>query len=250
MIKRRIKQIVRFRETLDKFRKPEERTRLLFKLFTEMYSGISFRGQLDQDLIAYLYFKGKTDGFYLDIGAHDGISINNTFVFEQLGWRGVCIEPLPDIFQQLKQNRKCDCYNAAIYDLAGTDSIDFVKADGLEMFSGINECMTKTHKRTIISSNAKLEYIKVKVLTFNSLMSNYPNITHIDFLSMDVEGAEMRVLKSIDFNKYSFGLLCVENNEENIGDGEKIIKVMQENGYAVLFDYKWDIFFAPIKKNS
>ncbi|GHT82959.1 hypothetical protein FACS1894137_02910 [Spirochaetia bacterium] len=223
-----------------------QRINMFVKMLIEMDSGVHFQGQIDQDLLAYLYFKGKRTGFYIDIGANDGISINNTYVFEQLGWTGVCIEPLPDTFEQLKKNRKCDCYNVAIADQSG-NKIDFLKACGMETWSGLKSQMSDVHKKHIINSRKKIEVIKVKTLTFNDLMDNYEGITFIDFMSIDVEGAEMSILETIDFNKYRFGLLIIENAEDHPGDGEKMKKFMLDKGYTVFFELEFDIVFTPVK---
>jgi hypothetical protein len=63
-------------------------------------------------------------------------------------------------------------------------------------------------------------------------------------MSIDVEGAEMSILKTIDFNKYSFGLITVENNEETQGDGERLKEFMAEKGYKVFLDLGLDIMFT------
>ncbi|MDR3162235.1 MAG: FkbM family methyltransferase [Helicobacteraceae bacterium] len=247
-IKRTLWQITHARQAIaQKIDNSANATMLFIRLFAQMYSGVNFRGQLDQDLLAYLYFKGKKNGFYLDIGAHDGLSINNTYVFERLGWRGACVEPLPDIFERLRQNRKCDCYNVAISDQT-EDNVDFIKVGGggtnyTEMFSGLEARLPSVRKKNIKSC----ERIKVKTMTFDDLMKNYPDVTHIDFLSIDVEGAEMSILKSIDFTKYTFGLMAAENNEEVIGQGDELKAFMLDNGYDVLLEHRWDIFFMPIK---
>lgn len=78
------------------------------------FGSIKFTGQFFQDLIAYLYLQKKTDGFFVDIGANDGISGSNTYALEQMGWKGICIEPQPDVYRILKKYRKCDCYNVAL----------------------------------------------------------------------------------------------------------------------------------------
>ena len=56
-------------------------------------------------------FENKKNGFFVDIGAHDGISINNTKLLEDLGWDGICIEPHPKVFQRLLLNRNCKKVN-------------------------------------------------------------------------------------------------------------------------------------------
>lgn len=75
----------------------------------------SFCGQLGQDVIAYSILCKKKSGFYVDIGANDGVSISNSLVFERLGWQGFCVEANPRTYEKLKQSRSCDTYNLAVY---------------------------------------------------------------------------------------------------------------------------------------
>jgi FkbM family methyltransferase len=206
--------------------------------------GIDFQGQARQDMIAYLFFKGKKDGFYIDIGANDGKSLSNTIFFEKLGWQGICIEPLPDIFDSLRKNRSCDCFNIAIDNTSG-DSREFIKASGVEMLSGLNNQMTKPHKKRILNEKGKIEKIYVKTLTFEDLMKRYPDQRYIDFMSVDVEGAELSILKTIDFNSFKFGLITVENNEEIKGSGKTMVKYMKKQGYKIYLDLGLDIMFIP-----
>ncbi|MDR2547755.1 MAG: FkbM family methyltransferase [Lachnospiraceae bacterium] len=206
------------------------------------FQDIKFRGQIRQDLYAFVFFNGKRDGFFIDIGAHDGICFNNTYFFEQIGWKGICIEPQADIYEILKKNRNCDVYNVAIGNET-KDDVDFVKVHGVDMLSGLNSEMTKVHKERIEREKGRIELIKIETLSFNDLMKNYPNKTYIDFLSIDVEGAEMSILKSIDFSKYSFGLLTVENNKERKNNDREMKKYMSVQGYEVLHDLGLDIMF-------
>ena len=80
----------------------------------------------------------------------------------------------------------------------------------------------------------------VKTKTFEKLMSNN-KINHIDFMSIDVEGAEFAVLESIDFNKYKFDLITIENNH----GVKKLRDYMFSKGYKVLLDIGVDILFIP-----
>ena len=74
-----------------------------------------YKSQAGQDeLVSKLFFRNKNDGFYLDIGAHDGESFSNTYYFDRLGWRGIAIEPLPHLFAKLQACRTCICVNACI----------------------------------------------------------------------------------------------------------------------------------------
>jgi FkbM family methyltransferase len=227
----------------------------MLRLPVENELKLHFSGQFHQDLIAYLYLCGNRtthSGFFIDIGAYDGITISNTYVFEQLGWNGICVEPLPNIFNTLRKNRKCDCYNVAIAEHSQNNQI-YINAtgsnndaEGLSTLSGLESTMTEKHRQEIKERGGNIEYITVQTMTFNELMSNYPKITNIDFLSIDVEGGELNVLKSIDFDKFSFRLLVVENNEEIPGNGELLKDFMNKNGYKVLLYLEYDIIFIPI----
>lgn len=82
-------------------------------------------------------------------------------------------------------------------------------------------------------------FYKVKTATFDELMSRYPSITHIDFISIDVEGHELSVLETIDFNRFSFGLFTIEDNA-----GETVIEdFMKTKGYRVFMRTGGDVMF-------
>lgn len=150
-------------------------------------------------------------GFYLDIGAHDGVSGNNTKYFEEKGWEGVCIEPHPLVFEQLKVNRTCRVENVAIW--KEDTEVDFLAVSGYaEMLSGIVESYDPRHRarveREILQMGGFSALVKVKALRFDSL--KLP--TKIDFLSIDTEGSELHILENVDFSKYDIRVICIENN--------------------------------------
>ncbi|MEI0559862.1 FkbM family methyltransferase [Brachyspira intermedia] len=211
------------------------------KTTIEKNNNINFISQFDQDFLAYLYFNGKRNGFFVDIGAYDGVDISNTYLFEQLGWNGICIEADPNNFQLLKKNRKCDCYNLAMHSKSD-EKLEFITSSNASTLNVLKSQASDSHiERMKSAENQKeLKTIKVNSITFNDFMSrNYPDIKYIDFLSIDIEGGELIALKTIDFNKYSFGLITVENNfEEGV-----LINFMKEKGYKVLIDIGLDILF-------
>jgi len=226
--------------------------------YKENFGKIKFQGQFFQDLIAYIYFKNNIngnqqldlinggggtinkDGFFIDIGAYDGIIGSNTYIFEQIGWKGICIEPQPNIFRQLKRNRKCDLYNVALSSRSG-ENVEFFQAHNAPALSGLNEGMEDSHKNWA-KEYGKVDIIKINTITFDKLMEKYPDLTYIDFISIDVEGHEMEILENINFKKYRFGLITIENSEP-----EKIKELMYKNGYNVFMEVGVDIMFIPDK---
>src|SRR5579872_2283862 len=102
-------------------------------------------------------FKGKKSGFFIEIGAHDGISFSNTYYFEKyFGWTGICIEPNADIFNKLKENRSALCLPCGI---AGkNEKRIYLKCSGymLEMYSGLLENYDERHLNRI--KNEQLQF--------------------------------------------------------------------------------------------
>lgn len=184
-------------------------------MINEQYKQYSQDGQ--DIYLQNTFFKDKTDGFYVDIGAHDGISLSNTYIYEKLGWSGICIEPLPEIYNLLTLNRSCKCINGVVSDI-NTPYVDFCYIKGApEMLSGIIENYTEKHKLRIIEEckarGSSKQKIKVKNYNFSEVINN----VNINFLDIDTEGNELNILKTVDYNKYNIQVIAAE---DNIGTGE------------------------------
>ena len=108
----------------------------------EILKSFSQYGQ-DEFLDTFL-FKNFKDGFYVDIGAYDGITFSNTHRFNIFhNWSGINIEPLPAVFKKLKQNRNSDInLNIAITDKKGTQN--FIESNE-DMLSGLSSGMKSEH---------------------------------------------------------------------------------------------------------
>lgn len=207
-------------------------------LLAEM--GIEFRGFSCQDLIAYIYFNAKPKGFFVDIGAFDGVQISNTCVLEQIGWDGICIEPLPEVFEALQQNRTCHLYNVAIAGQSQQDAKFYKVSDQLGL-SGLEQQMPERIQQGLRKQGLAIESMPVQTMTFDEVMKNHPAIGVIDFLSLDVEGGEMQVLETIDFERFLFGLITIENNP-----GTTVLReYMAKRGYRILLDLGVDLMFVP-----
>lgn len=204
--------------------------------------GLVFRGYSCQDLIAYIYFNGKPQGFFVDIGAFDGVQISNTCVLEQVGWDGICIEPIPEVFEALQKNRACHLYNVAIAGQSRKDAKFYKVADQLGL-SGLEQQMPERIQKGLRKQGLAIESLSVQTMTFDEVMKNHPAIGFIDFLSLDVEGGEMQVLETIDFERFRFGLITIENNP-----GTAVLRdYMAKRGYRILLDLGVDLMFVRAK---
>lgn len=194
-------------------------------------------------------FKEKKNGFFVDVGAHDGISFSNTYFFEKnLNWQGICIEPNPDIFQKLIKNRNATCLQIGIANISTTT--EYLKCSGfmLEMYSGIIKNMDPRHRKRIehemIEFGGNTEIVNISVLRLCDIFETY-QIKQIDLLSIDIEGGEEEAIKSIDFDKVKIDIIVIENNfNEN-----KIKKYLLSCGYVYLKKLDKDDIFQ-LKKNN
>jgi FkbM family methyltransferase len=177
----------------------------------------------NQDFIIKNYFfKEKKDGFYCDIGGNHPLEINNTRHFEELGWNGIAFEPLPHMGKLWKNHRKAKLFPFALSNKEGES--DF-------MVSADENGETSYIKESGLGLGANSYNIKVKTRIFQNVMDE-ENITHINYLSMDVEGHEKHILKGIDFHKTKIDVLTIENisGHRRYGD-DNIRNLMIENDY-------------------
>jgi FkbM family methyltransferase len=194
---------------------------------------MEFYSQHKQDEYVYNhFFKNKKDGVFLEIGAYDGVALSNTYFFEkELGWKGICVEPQQKQYELLVKNRKCICVNGCISDFTGKGL--FLEIDGYAtMLSGLVNKYDVNHLRRIDYEiekfGGKKEEIEVDCYLLSDLL-NKNSIKKIDFCSIDVEGAELDILKTIDFQNYDFEIFALENNT---GTAD-IRNFMYQKGYEV-----------------
>lgn len=176
----------------------------------------SQKGVSQDQYVNERFFHNKRNGVFIDVGAHDGKKYSNSYFFEkELGWNGICIEPLETPFQQLQKRRKCICVNACISSQEGL--LKFFKVSGApEMLSGIIDTYNEKHynrlKIEIERDGGTLSIIEVPAYRLETLLEKH-NIKLVDFLSIDTEGSELDILQSINFAKVKIHVICVENND-------------------------------------
>lgn len=210
---------------------------------------MKFYSQYNQDKIIYEnFFSGKKDkGFFLEIGADDGIRFSNCKFFEEtLNWDGIAIEPRKEGYNELIKNRKCKCLNILLSNKEGVVKFLNIKGYGLGL-SGIVDNYDSKHMNRIKNElkNKNNKGFEEEMLTTKKLgdILEKNNVTHIDFLSIDTEGSELDILSTIDFNKVFIDIITIEDNYND----PKIINFFKERGYNLELSIKIDKVFRKIK---
>ena len=194
--------------------------------------------QTGEDLIIKNVFDiiGIRQPSYLDIGAHHPFYLNNTALFYETGSRGINIEPDPTLIKAFFQHRKEDVnLNIGISDQPGILDFYVINNPVLNTFS--KEEAENYHKE---GDYHIVEEKKVKVDTVGSVLAEFRGGKFPEFLTIDAEGVDDIILKSIDFtNNYPI-VICVETiSFSNSGKGQKnlaLIEFLKSSGYILFAD--------------
>ena len=175
--------------------------KVFLKSFTHKRISYSYGGI---DSLILNIFKNQKNGFYLDIGCGHPIKNNNTYLLNKKGWSGINIDLDKENIDLFNSYRKKDVNLAtAVSDKEGeTDLYFYHNKSALNTISKENADFQK----------AKVSAIKkIKTQTINKIIENSQfKDRKIDFLSVDVEGSELAILKTFDFTKYSPKVIVVE----------------------------------------
>jgi len=187
---------------------------------------VEFKSQVGQDEWVCGKLSYKKDGYFLDIGAHNGIWHSNTYYLEkELGWNGVCVEATTSTFESLITNRVCKCVNTAIYSVDGV--VEFASTGD---YTGIRKCLQKGVK------NDTSTFVQATTMRRLIEENNVPDF--IDYVSIDVEGADYDALLGFPFDTHKVGLWTIEDNAYLDGGilKSKIKEIMIKNGYMMVLE--------------
>lgn len=228
-----------------------EYVRAIFdKQFRTLLRGKRSYSQYGEDIILLSVFNQLriTKPSYLDIGAHHPSILSNTCYFYENGCNGVNVEPDPYLFKRFKYKRKRDVNLNVGIGFGKEETVDFyiMSARVLNTFS------KEEAERVQALGKYKIEKkIKVQLVNVNSILEKYFNKEAPDFISIDVEGLDLDILKSFDFNRFRPKVFCIETseyNEKQMGNKNKaIFELMNKRGYFVYMNTSVNTVFADNK---
>jgi len=165
----------------------------------------------------------KENGFYIELGANDGLTQSNTAFFEfNRGWKGVLIEPSINVYNNCVKNRpNSNCYNYAC--VSNEYEFNEIKGD----FDG-NLMSSVNGKRLNKNSSSSVQAITLEKILDKNEVSN------IDLLSLDTEGYELNILKGLNLNKYRPNYMIIEVYNY---DYQNIVDFLNSHNYSLLGNF-------------
>ncbi|WP_084516008.1 FkbM family methyltransferase [Desulfovibrio cuneatus] len=174
-----------------------------------------YHSQRGQDwFLDTVVFPGKQHGFFLDIGGNHPLDINNTLFFERAGWTGLAFEPQSALCELWKTERTTPCFPFLLGEEEKEVSfVQVVEDDWRHALSGVQSDTLLAQ----LDNNCKTETLVLKQVRLANVLQEH-GITEVDFISLDVEGHELQVLRGIDFSKVHIKCIILENDLSKYGD--------------------------------
>lgn len=194
-----------------------------------------------EDCLLWQFFDYQDYGVYADIGAFDGVHFSNTYSFELQGWRGVCVEPHPAFYPILQEKRpQAICVEAACVGDAHASEVT-IYCEELGLLSSIHK--TEDYEKFVMGryQGRGLPYTGLKAttvpaFTINRVLEDFlREEERLDFISIDVEGAELQLLKGFDVARFRPRVIVIESNHPE-----------QTKDTVAYFAQQWHYIYAGV----
>jgi FkbM family methyltransferase len=207
--------------------------------------GVKIYSQWDEETLIRHFFDDQRDGFFVDIGAAACCFDSTTYYLEsRLGWTGIAVDANASYRADYKKRRRGSRFFSYFVSDASDKLADFFlvpKAPGIS--SGDPKHISKFPY--VKERKLEIDQVKIPTITMNKLLER-EKVQTIDFLSMDIEGAELAALNGFDIEKYKPRLVCVEIQKEL---ADKLLDYFTRHGYRRIEEYRpfdqFNWYFTP-----
>ena len=175
-----------------------------------------------------------TSGYFVEVGALDGVQLSNTFDLEGAGWTGLLIEAHPMLFAQMQTNRpNAQLAHAAVGETDGELTFYGVESGSLSTFDR-DQRDYFIKNRSGVTLDSYTEY-KVRAATLTTLLTEVGAPAVIDMMSIDIEGAELPALRGLDFGAFDIRVLIVEKDDARAKQGieTQVAELLHARGYEL-----------------
>ncbi len=193
--------------------------------------------QYGEDVRVAEFFGRGYKGVFVEVGANDPIALSQTYLLEQLGWRGVLVEPLPQLARALRENRP-----ASIVVEAAVSAPDQVGMAYMELPDN-----DPALARLVFENNAQKSLPSVPVRALDSILDE-AGLTSVDFLSIDIEGNELPALQGLSLGRFRPALIIIEDHVHDLsrhrflrGKGYRLVDRTGCNGWYLRRDLAWTL---------
>lgn len=195
--------------------------------------------QNQEEKIILDYFRGHK-GRLLDLGANDGITLSNSRALIELGWAGLLVEASPKAFERLEKlyennphvQTLCTAVGASIGDIILYESGDHLTPNDVGLLSSIKKGEIERW-----GDSTRFREVLVSCMNIN-MLNGFHGFDNFDFITIDIEGAELDVLPQIDFDEWETKMVCVEfngKNEQRFKDIMQGFKLIHKNAENLIF---------------
>ena len=216
------------------------KTKLTYKIYLyynlyirhKSYLRRSQYSQWGEDLFINEFFKDKIDGIYLDIGCFHPVMYSNTCLLYRKGWRGINIDINPtsiDLFNILRPKDINLCTTISetkeTFEIYYDDPFSPVNTLDRQFYENLENKTNKNKKKLFVESKSMNEILNISKIDKS-----------IDFINLDVEGMDYKILKNINLNQLKPKLISIETHNVyglKSKDFESIVKLMKESSFSI-----------------
>lgn len=212
-----------------------------------------YRAQFGEDRILWQVFRQRTSGYFIEVGAFDGVNLSNTYLLEMMGWCGLLIEPIGQLCERARLARpRSGVIGAAVSKPGHAPTATFTVTQNVPVLSFLTA--HQDHVERCKREGAELVEIEVPVVTLDEVLQREqrkpstptgPWVPHvgwsIDLVSIDVEGGELDVLEGFNLERFRPRILLIENDRPS---GDVIEPYLHERGYRKFHRQKINDFYV------
>lgn len=166
--------------------------------------------QFGEDRILARIFKDQASGSCVEVGANDGLHGSTTLYFERRGWDCVLVEPNPALCARLRETRTAQVFECAASSESGTAAMQIAEGPGLA-HAVSTLCSGEEAERTLRNHGVAVRPLDVATRTLDDILGE-AKLNAVDFMSIDVEGFELEVLKGFSIDRWRPTILIIEDN--------------------------------------
>jgi FkbM family methyltransferase len=199
--------------------------------------------QLCQDLWVLWETHGKREGYFVEFGATNGVSLSNTCLLERsYGWRGILAEPFAVWHAELAHNRTAHVDHRCVWKRSG-EKLEFTATPDMPEYAGVSARAFDDLHASLRARGA--QRTQVPSVSLEDLLREHDAPAHIDYLSIDTEGSELDILQAFDFDAWRIDLVTVEHafNQEK---REAMRRLLEPYGFVRRLERfsRWDDWYV------